>query len=114
MCNIPECDQICRNCAPWDEKHIMKIPVWRNPYAVEPSHDLELAPCKANAVEPNAGACVPMMGRYGDCLQHAQAFEPCEEYLEGLRKRDSLDAERVFAQPYEVPRRRQQSLQEAV
>ncbi len=74
---------------------------------------MRLAPCKASAVEPDAGTCVAMLGEYGNCLQHNQAFEPSEAYLEGLRESDSLAAERVFAQPYEVPRR-QQSLQEAV
>ena len=108
MCKKTKDHRICDNCAQWDLAHKVLVPVWLNPDATDPAYFREMAPCKATAIlhdDLDAGDCYPLLGQYGHCIQHEQRFEPSEDFLAKYRDQENLEAERVFAQPYEIPPR---------
>ena len=71
--------KICQNCAHWDAAHMFQLPIYDNKGKLQCHRPF--AACKVNAVEPDAGECLPMMAADGDCLCHAQAFTPSVDYL---------------------------------
>lgn len=71
-------DAICCHCRHWDALHAVKLPIYKDGRLECHS---EFAACTRNAVEADAGECLPMMGAYGHCQWHAEAFEPHADYL---------------------------------
>lgn len=69
---------ICLNCAHWDLANAVQLPVYQKGRLV---FHREFAPCKVNAVEADAGDCLPMMGEHGHCRFHEDAFRPAPDYL---------------------------------
>lgn len=69
---------ICKHCAHWDLEHAVQLPVYRDGKLV---FHREYAACKVNAVEAEAGDCLPMMGAYGHCQWHGEAFQSDGDYL---------------------------------
>lgn len=69
---------ICMNCAHWDLANAVQLPVYQKGRLV---FHREYAPCKANAVEADAGDCLPMMGQHGHCRFHEDAFRPAADFL---------------------------------
>lgn len=70
---------ICLNCANWDLANAVKLPVYQKGKLV--CHR-EYAACKMNAVIPDAGECLPMMGADGNCQGfETEAFRPSEDFL---------------------------------
>lgn len=69
---------ICMNCAHWDLANAVQLPVYQKGKLV---FHREYAPCKVNAVEADAGECLPMMGAHGHCQWHEEAFTPAADFL---------------------------------
>lgn len=78
---------ICLNCAHWDLANAVKLPVYQKNKLI--CHR-EYAACKMNAVIPDAGECLPMMGADGNCQGfETEAFRPSEDYLAWLREKET-------------------------
>ena len=86
---LDEAEMTCINCAHRDLLHETILPVPRSGrISLE-----KCAPCRVNAVEPDAGGCVPMLAEDGHCRFHAAAFRPSEACLGMLRNAE--EARRV-------------------
>lgn len=69
---------ICCHCRHWDALHAVMLPIYRDGRL---KCHREFAACRAGAVEADAGEALTMMGAYGHCRWHAEAFEPHPDYL---------------------------------
>ncbi len=88
---IDEAEQICANCANWDLAHQCLLPVWAGVAEKSPRHYAAFAPCRACALELDAGEALPMLGGYGHCRFHASAFAPADAYLESLKEQEARE-----------------------
>lgn len=76
---------ICRNCAHWDVEHAVQLPLYQKGKLL---FHREFAACKVNAVEADAGQSITMMGEYGHCQWHEEAFTPATDYLYACHEAD--------------------------
>lgn len=75
-------ERTCGNCRFWDRSEAMVVPVYdRNGIR---RGELAVCPCKRGAVEADAGVSVTLIAAAGRCDNHADAFEPCSDFLDEL------------------------------
>lgn len=77
---LADSEMICLNCAHRDLAHEILLPVSRmGRISMEPC-----APCRVNAVEADAGGCLPMLAEDGHCRCHAAEFRASQAFLSML------------------------------
>lgn len=89
-------DKKCGNCANWlgyDERFVVNVLHYDNNGNLIKKR---CAPCRCNAVEPNAGECIPLMTEDGNCQYHPdENFVPGDWYIEELEEQ-GMDEDEIY------------------